>query len=461
VTALAIVVVAAAFGSTLWAGKRSLGAGLVVLFVWGYLFGILRANLATVFSHFLFDAALLGLYLGQKKAFSDPKDARRTATLRMWVAVLMLWPALLILMPFQPLLISLVGFRGCVFFLPLAVLGSRLRDSDNVKLCNGLTCLNLVALGFGVAEYFQGIEPFYPVNSVTIIMYVSKDVAGGYFRIPGIFSSAHAYGGTMVASIPYLVGAWSQAQTRRSSVFALIGIGTAFAGVLMSATRVNFVMAVIMVLVTIWFGRMKSSHRILFAVLIIGMAGMALNNERFQRFKSLGDTDSVEERISGSVNRGFFEILMEYPIGNGLGGGGTSMPYFLQNQVRNPIGMENEFARILCEQGVIGLMLWLGFLGWFISRAPQVFAKGPWGTGRRMVWAMAILIFATGAIGTGVLTAIPGTAMLLLGMGWTSVPMRAEEGGPMRFLRLAKAGARPAQPLALYPMPATRPIQHS
>jgi O-antigen ligase len=96
--------------------------------------------------------------------------------------------------------------------------------------------------------------------------------------------------------------------------------------------------------------------------------------------------------------------------------------------------MENEYARILCEQGIIGLMLWLGFIAWYLSRVFQVFAKGSWATSRRLVWTYSVLTLAIGVIGEGMLTAIPATAMLLLGIGWTSVAMCAEEptGRPVR-----------------------------
>jgi hypothetical protein len=121
-------------------------------------------------------------------------------------------------------------------------------------------------------------------------------------------------------------------------------------------------------------------------------------------------------------------------MGNGLGGGGTSIPYFLEGQVRNPIGMENEYARILCEQGILGLLLWVAFIFWYLSRVFQVFGKGPWATSRRLVWTYSVLTLVIGTIGEGMLTAIPATAMLLLGIGWTSAPMRAEEpsGRPVR-----------------------------
>jgi hypothetical protein len=203
----------------------------------------------------------------------------------------------------------------------------------------------------------------------------------------------------------------------------------------LTATRLNFVNGAAVVLVAMWNGRMKVSQRAVFAVLIGVVMFVAMSNERLQRFKSLSDTEYVGERISGSVNRGFFEILLDYPMGNGLGGGGTSIPYFLEGQVRNPIAMENEYARILSEQGVIGLLLWLGFITWFLSRSKTILAKGPWATSRRLIWGLSITGLITGAIGTGMLTAIPETAVFLLGIGFIATPMTAEaaQARPLRM----------------------------
>ena len=207
----------------------------------------------------------------------------------------------------------------------------------------------------------------------------------------------------------------------------------------MSATRVNFAVGTVMVLLCIWNGRMKASRRALFALLIVGITLVALRNERFQRFKSLSDSENVEERISGSVNRSFFEVFFVYPLGNGLGGGGTNIPVFLQGQVRNPIAMENEYARILLEQGVIGFLLWMGFIIWFLSRYKIAFAAGPWATARRMVWLSCVIGFVTSAIGTGMLTAIPDTAIFLLGIGFSSSPLRSEAA---ESRRVGEAGVR-------------------
>jgi len=44
--------------------------------------------------------------------------------------------------------------------------------------------------------------------------------------------------------------------------------------------------------------------------------------------------DAVAERLTGSVNMGFIELAQSHPFGNGLGGGGTSMPYWIQQKIR-------------------------------------------------------------------------------------------------------------------------------
>jgi hypothetical protein len=415
---LALAVCVLAFIACYFAGRRSLGHGLAVLLAFGYFYGILRANLLTTFSHFIFDAGMIGLYVSFKWQTSDPEEKQRTSKVLLWTTLLVLWPLLLVVMPFQPLLISLVGLRGNIYFIPLLVLGSRLKNKDLITLSVGMALLDLVAVGFGAAEYFLGVPRFFPVSPVTELIYSSGDVEGGFLRIPATFSSAHAFGGTMISTLPYLVGLWTTSTKRLHRMLALAAIPAALMGMLMSATRSNFLIGCMIVVFFVLTAKVKGRQRIFFMVMIGVVAAAALTNVRFQRFKSLSDTDYVSERVAGSVNRGFWEILIEYPMGNGLGGGGTSIPYFLQGQVRNPIGMENEYARILSEQGVIGLLVWLGCVIWFFSRYRIAFAKTPWANTRKLLWGMSAFGFGTAWIGTGLLTAIPGTLMLMVGVGW-------------------------------------------
>jgi hypothetical protein len=144
-----------------------------------------------------------------------------------------------------------------------------------------------------------------------------------------------------------------------------------------------------------------------------------MHNERWQRYKEL-DAESVQDRVAGSVNRTFWEVLVEYPMGNGLGGGGTSIPYFLASQVNRPVEVESDYGRILLEEGIIGLLLWIGFIVWFVFNR-VTFAKDEWLTGRRMAWYLCLLIFLIGAIGIGTLSSVPNSFVFLVFLGWTSV----------------------------------------
>lgn len=422
------------FIGAFWLGRRSLWAGILLVVTVGYFYGIARANLPPPFSHFIFDAALVGLYGAQFLQQRKQQQTGKNSSLNLWMAILIGWPLLMVLMPFQPVLVSLVGLRGNMFFLPAVFLGTRLRNDDWRRLAFGFAFLNLIALAFGVAETFKGIEPFFPYSPLTVTMYNSIDSSGAN-RIPSIFQNAHTYAGAMVFSVPILFGAWSLGTgSRWRKMLLVVGMASAFIGVLMASTRLGIIMAAAMVVVASVSGKLGTLKRFVWAGAIAAVIWGAVHNDRWQRYKEL-DSQTVEDRLSGSVNRTFWEVLADYPMGNGLGGGGTSIPYFLANQVRNPIWVENEYCRILLEQGLVGLVLWIAFIVWFVSNR-AAFAKDEWLAGRRMAWCLCILNFLTGAIGIGLLSTTPNTFFFLLFVGWTSViPVREAAGAPIQAAR--------------------------
>ena len=423
---IALLLCVLALVTTLKASKYSLAAGLIAVISWGYFYGILRANFPQGLSFVIFDVSVLAFYWANRKRMSS--EAPRLKNIKTWIFILLAWPAFLVFLPLQDPLISLIGLRGNVFFLPMLLIGALLTSRDLLDLSLGLAVLNCLALGFGVAEYFLGLERFFPVNPVTFIIYASNDVAGyQYFRIPSTFGTAHLYGGAMVTSLPFLFSGWiSRRSGDKTRWLILLGICSGLFGVLLSATRLHLVVAVVVSVTLIIAGSfsMKSKLWVVAALILIGMA--AVNNERFGRFKSLGETDRVADRIHGSVNRSFFEIMTEFPMGNGLGGGGTSIPFFLRDNVRHPIAMENEYCRILLETGIIGLALWLGFILWFLFGS-HAFAKSPWSGGRRTAWVCCLCYFGIGLIGTGMLTSVPQTLMMFLAVGWVAAKPLVEK----------------------------------
>jgi hypothetical protein len=409
---------AAALILTFFCARGSIGTGLVALLTVGYAYGIVRANLAVEASHFIFDAAVLGLYAGVFVTPASRAARTRCLPLQAWVAGLTLWPLLMFFVPVQDWLIQLTGLRAAVFFVPLLLVGARMEEQDFHTLAAGLAVLNIAELGFATAEYILGIQPFFPVNSVTELIYRSADVAGNSFRIPATFGTSATYGGAMAFSMPVLADAWGQPSRgilrRRLLEVGLIASGL---GVFLSASRTSAVLVFCLVVVMFTSLRMKVMHRAVLIAILLLITSFVAKDARLQRFTTLADAEMVRGRILGSVNSTFIDVLLAYPMGNGLGGGGTSIPHFLQERLRNPVLIENEYGRILAEQGVLGLLLWLAFVFWVLIYSWPGRQKD-WRLGSLLLWTAAAFAFVSAPLANGLLTAIPGTAMLLVSCGW-------------------------------------------
>jgi hypothetical protein len=416
---LSLVLCIFAFGLCFWLGRQSLLKGLVAVIGVGYAYGIVRANIPETYSHFIFDAGAVGLYASQISYRLTSSERYRLEKLKPWLELLIIWPLLVFFLPIQNWLIQFVGLRGSIFLLPFALFGARLDGDGRYRLAGWLAAFNIVVFALGSVEYFTGIESFFPHNQMTELIYQTKDLVGHTaYRIPASFANAHAFGGTMVVSLPLLAGAMVQKRQRGFQFLLLmLGIAAALLGILMSAARTHFIAAAALTIVTTFSLRSRVGHIFGWLILIIVIGWTVSGEERLQRFLELRDTDAVVERISSSVNMGFFEIAAKYPFGNGLGGGGTSIPYFLQDEIRNPVTMENEYARIMLEQGVVGLVFWVAFVIWLLTHGGKA-PNDSWNLGRRLAKVTCVVFFISGLTGTGLLTSIPQTSIFLLLVGW-------------------------------------------
>ena len=415
-----LVFCGAAFVLCLTASNRSLRHGILALLSVGYIYGILRANFPDTWTYLTFDAAVVGVYLGQLWRPLSAAQRRHVHDLRLWLVVLIGWPTLLFfLFPSDSPLVELVGLRANVFLLPFLFLGAKLTDDDLYWLAIGVAGLNLGAVSLGVAEFFLGIEPFFPMNEVTDIIYRSRDLVGwSAHRIPSSFSSAHAFAGTMVITLPLLIGAWVQTDRSDRVHRHLLGIAIAASllGVFMAAARTHMITASVLVAIVTFSGYLRSDQWMRWLVALGLVAYVVSGEERLQRFTTLQDTEFITERWTGSMNEGFVEAIRAYPLGNGLAGGGTSVPYFLRGS-QSPLVMENEYARMGIELGLPGLTLWIVFLLWVFVRWPGG-AKDGWALGRLVGWVACGVFFLTGLTGVGLLSSVPQTPIMLLTMGW-------------------------------------------
>lgn len=419
--------------------RSSLAKGVCAMLTIGYLYGITRANISSPFIHFWFDFGMLGLYAAELWKPNVLGNIGRNRMIDRWVFLLILWPAILLFMPGDPLAIKLVGLRTNVFFIPLILIGARLTEGDLRDIGRWLVWLNLMALAFAVAEYFLGVTSFFPSNAKTYTIYASTDVGEErFYRIPACFSVAHAYGGTMLMSIPFVFGYWTQPSI--SAVKKLVAVGgllAALFGVMLSATRINFVGVVIALLVANTTVRLRAAQRIAFILVLVLVGVVVAQNSRLQRFTTLRQTDYVKSRFHESVNDTFWSLLARYPMGNGLASGGTSIPFFLQYLAKNNTPIENEYARILMEQGVIGLALTVSFLIWFATRGtpatgPALRQSAEWRGGRKIARACSLFLLSTGLIGIGMFVAVPQSVLLFLCIGWVVA------GAPWVLVRTAE-----------------------
>jgi hypothetical protein len=412
-----------------WAARRQLWAGFVAALAVGYFYGILRANIPQPASHFIFDTGALGLYLALLIRAYSPAQKYKVRKLMPWVLCLTVWPTLLFFVPIQNPLIQLVGLRGQIFFLPFLLIGAQLERDDANKIAVSVAVLNTIVLVFALLELKFGISRFYPSNAmVDDIIYISAvRLRGGDLvtRIPATFTSSAAYGGNMLASLPFLLGGLAQERRvpwRRNLLLA--GTGVSAVGVFLAASRtaavILFALFLMFGCVTFW-RRLRSMPWGGWLAMLLGLAWLVYSVPRLQRFVELQDTSYVKTRIGYSVNGSFLQLMKDYPLGNGLGCCGTSMPYFLHGEVRNSVGLENEYARIMLEQGVPGLALWLVFIVWLLTR-PAPRRSEPWYVGRWLARFLGAISFATAPMGLGMLTAIPQTASLLVLCGWIASP---------------------------------------
>src|SRR5688500_5287025 len=154
----------AAFAIALIAGRRSLVAGICAVLSVGYLYGIVRANVLQTFTHFFFDAAVVGLFVAQLLPRLSDRERVRLRPITGWLIPLVGWPLILTLVPIQDPLIQLVGLRAAIFMLPFVLLGARLTNDDMLSVALWCAGLNVFAFVVGVAEFFIGVDRFFPRN---------------------------------------------------------------------------------------------------------------------------------------------------------------------------------------------------------------------------------------------------------------------------------------------------------
>ena len=417
---MGLLLCALAFVGSYSATRWSLGKGLGVVLAVGYFYGILRARNLDGISHFMFDLALLGLYLAYFSRKPGLEARSRGSRAVRWFGVLALWPVVAMgLSAFtggQHIFVQLVGLRSAVLVLPLFIIGARLEAAEFRELVLWIVVLNVIALGFACAELMLGVDRFFPENEVTQLIFRSNDVGEGGLRIPSTFNTAHAYGGTMLLSLPFLISLIAEKKGGR--ILGMLAMCASVVGIFISAARTPVVQLGLVLGLVILFGRLPLKAILPVLFVSLGAALVIANDSRFQRFSTLSDQEMVQTRLGGSMNNNFVEVVSEHPLGKGLASAvGTSIPFFLQSYAEPQIGLENEYSHIAVEQGILGLLLWLALLATLMLNIPKGKKSKLGLLPERTMWALVSVVWMTAFAGTGVLSSVPGSFLLSLQMG--------------------------------------------
>jgi hypothetical protein len=418
-----LILCAISFAVCFAATRRAVSAGVIATMSIGYVYGILRGNIQQTGSHFIYDTGAIGLYLALLTRHLSPIGKYKLKPLMPWFLSLFGWPILMFFVPAQDLMVQLVGLRGNIFFLPFLLVGAMMDDREYRELARAMAILTAVVIVFAVAEVVLGVASFYDAaNPVNLTIFRSNDIVYGgkvHYRIPATFVSSAAYATNMVASLPLLIGGLVQ-ENRQSKWRYMIAcaIGLAALGVFLSGSRSAVALLFILGIFGATLRGIRNVPRGVLIGLTVVVVAVVAATPRMQRFVTLEDTDYVMRRIHGSINENFISLATEYPMGNGLGGGGTSLPYFLQDRLTNAVVLENEYARIMAEQGIPGLLLWLGFIIWLATRPPPSRSSICY-NGKSLARLFCLISFATAPLGLGMLDGIPSTAMLLMLAGWS------------------------------------------
>jgi hypothetical protein len=303
--------------------------------------------------------------------------------------------------------------------LPLMLVATKLTHDDLRRLALWVAGLNVLAFAVAGAEFYFGVAAIYPENETTALIYESRDVAEfTEYRIPATFSSGHAYGGTMVATLPILIGAWTARRSRHGAAgaFLWLAVFVSVVAVFVAAARTHFLVAAALLIVVTVSGRLRLAAWVGWVLLLSSVAWIVASEERLQRFLTLQDPEFLAERLGSSINATFFDLLVEYPFGDGLGSGGTNVPGFLLDRVPPVARLESEYSRLLLEQGVIGLGLWVGFIAWLLWRGLRRQRAQP-EISRLLCLVCVAAFFASGLIGIGLFVSIPASAFLFIQIG--------------------------------------------
>ncbi|GAB3661886.1 hypothetical protein GCM10027596_22510 [Nocardioides korecus] len=294
--------------------------------------------------------------------------------------------------PLNSWLVLEVYLKDVLFLVTVVLLASAVGDSA-VRVVAMVVTLCLALLG-GLAVLDQLVFG----NSLDLGGLVSISTSGGVgvdaLRQQGPFSDPNFFGRLVVLALPLdaalLSRAWSRGAKAEVVVWAGAGVGV-LGGVYLSGSRGAMLASLVAVVVWMWWAGPTFRRRLvvipflvlpLLAVPGVGSRLLTLDNITSSSSSFAEEDGSVLERAAAA--RVTTKIFEAHPV-VGVGPGNldtTAEPYAAAGRgvIYRNVAAHNTYLQLAAEDGVIGLLGWLVFLGGLVvvaGRTARAYAAAP------------------------------------------------------------------------------------
>lgn len=279
--------------------------------------------------------------------------------------------AMVLLQSFNPqvddLLVAAIGAKVWLFYLPMVFLSFELIQSrsDLIRILRLMVAITWIPCSIGILEWVASMTYGYQETMYAIYgaaaegatqNFVYFDVGGEIFRIPSTFTFVTQYFGYALAM---MVPAYALSRLEDSLSwrrFSNITLWLAVLAAFMSGARAAYLLVPLMLFVTyFWESGLKGALKIVFmlppaalaALFFAGIDPTLLLSSMKILFLTYSDSVAAQ---------GLLDAINIAPLGMGAGMNTGPARYAMVDPT-SFIGIENYYAKVVVELGVIGLLI--------------------------------------------------------------------------------------------------------
>jgi hypothetical protein len=179
------------------------------------------------------------------------------------------------------------------------------------------------------------------------------------FRVFSTFVSAAAFGGCMAYTVMFAISRFSVAGNSAIERIILLAMALPMAyGIIKSGSRTSLMMMASGLIYTSWYRRNLLTYMVIPAVILLAFSfsGGKESTDSMDRFGTLLDPGTVWSRIFIVLNPSI-SLLIDYPLGGGIGRSGNGIPFVLVSMFSNFEfrQIDGEMGRLIVDLGIIGI----------------------------------------------------------------------------------------------------------